>query len=290
MIGPVVGPVPELRFGTIRCLLNLVSDGPFVVTFSNWHPEGVAHQAFGVDFLKSLGINAAHIVAAKSDWFTDDEDGLQQTFDAITALEQFKSATIRLGYGSSMGGYAALRYRHILRLDRLLVYCPQYSIHPDAVGFEKRWAVERKRHGPLCPPIDAVKAGEDVTIAYDSSILSDAAHVQLIDPDRRSKHIKLPFSGHPPMPFLAETGELRPLFMAVLEGGSAMDVAQHAYQKRRQSPAYWSRLAEYWLEKPQINRRLQKGLWALRHAAALQPGNQQYQRSVTRLEQASRNA
>ena len=63
-------------------------------------------------------------------------------------------------YGSSMGGYAALRFARALRADAILALSPQYSIDPAVVPWEDRWRQDGARiawlpalAGPLDPNV-----------------------------------------------------------------------------------------------------------------------------------------
>lgn len=51
-------------------------------------------------------------------------------------LEGFKNI---VGYGGSMGGYAAIKYSNLLNMNRVIAFVPQYSIDPEQVE-DRRYA------------------------------------------------------------------------------------------------------------------------------------------------------
>ena len=51
-------------------------------------------------------------------------------------LEQFEQI---VGYGGSMGGYAAIKYSNLLNMHKIVAFVPQYSIDPDVVH-DRRYA------------------------------------------------------------------------------------------------------------------------------------------------------
>ena len=46
------------------------------------------------------------------------------------SLVQFEQI---VGYGGSMGGYAAIKYSNLLNMHKIVAFVPQYSIDPDVV-------------------------------------------------------------------------------------------------------------------------------------------------------------
>jgi hypothetical protein len=79
---------------------------------------------FGEAMLKENGIPAIHFINLQNHWW--------QIPDLASAIDiankWLASSTSRVGYGASMGGYAALNFSERLRLDKVLSFSPQYSI------------------------------------------------------------------------------------------------------------------------------------------------------------------
>lgn len=85
-----------------------------------------------------------------------------------------------LAYGSSMGGYAGLRFGKMIGATSALAISPQYSMQRDRAGFDTRWAktVNRIRWRPeLAGPLPA---DLHAVIVYDPAHAFDRRHVELI--------------------------------------------------------------------------------------------------------------
>lgn len=78
-----------------------------------------------------------HVIPIGSDWYQyPDLDKLLNVI--LTYKEKYDDVVC---YGQSMGGYAALHTSSILKPQRVLAICPQYTIDKDKIdfntGFEK---------------------------------------------------------------------------------------------------------------------------------------------------------
>lgn len=92
-------------------------------------------KGFGEDILLRLGIPSVHFINLKNHWWQiPDLD--ECLFAGFQLIEHSK---VRVGYGSSMGAYAVLRFSKRLNLDVNLCFSPQFSVNPELVPFEKRW-------------------------------------------------------------------------------------------------------------------------------------------------------
>ena len=54
----------------------------------------------------------------------------------LPIIQRFKNI---VGYGGSMGGYAAIKYSNLLNMNRIIAFVPQYSIDPEQVE-DRRYA------------------------------------------------------------------------------------------------------------------------------------------------------
>lgn len=98
-----------------------------VVTFDSYHePRGFDRPGFGESFFRSERITAIHVMSHGNDWFQYSEIG-----DVIAIVREACSGVERLlAYGSSMGGYAALRLGGLIGAQAALALSPQYSLDP----------------------------------------------------------------------------------------------------------------------------------------------------------------
>ncbi|GBR04351.1 hypothetical protein AA21952_1397 [Acetobacter oeni LMG 21952] len=86
-------------------------------------------------FFAKLGYSAIGIVSRAPNWFPPDE--MSAVAEAIRPRLRGKRVVT---YGSSMGGYAALKFSNLLGAGLALAFSPQWSNNPADVGtFDCRW-------------------------------------------------------------------------------------------------------------------------------------------------------
>jgi len=237
----------------------------WVVTFDNY---GIGHgfdrHGFGEEFLRNAGVSAIHVMGAREDWY--------QYPEMAAAMQAVRQATIGaervMTYGSSMGGYAALRFADAAGANAVLAISPQYSINPQKAPFETRWQQDSQRIRWL-PDVDGVlKVAAKPVIVFDPCG-DDLLHVNLIEEAIAIERIMLPHCGHPSTTFLGEVGLLGSLVLQVLEGTLDADgVRREARRRRRTSSIHHMLLANL-----QPQRRIEWGLKLARKSLELAPHN-----------------
>ena len=213
----------------------------WVVTFDNYSiGHGFEREGFAEAYLKSQGISAIHIMGRREDWYQYPEMP-----DVLAAVrEVVGGATRSITYGSSMGGYAALRFADLLGVDAAFALSPQYSINPALVPFEKRWLQDAERI--VWPPEGepALPTRAQPLVVYDPASI-DKAHVDLIAGETDLVAIPVRYSGHPSAAMLAEQKILSPLLMDVLDGTlDPVKYRQAAKARRKDSVTYLITLSE----------------------------------------------
>ena len=186
----------------------------WVVTFDN-HSIGYGFDrpGFGEHFLKKEGISAIHMLGCGNDWYQY-PDALEACRVARDAIDP---AARRITYGSSMGGYAALRFADAVAADAVLALSPQYSIDPAVVPWERRWEEDARRSLWRPELSGSINCQSAPLILYDPTG-PDRRHVDLINRDVPSTLIGIPYGGHPVASFLAEAGLLRPIVRHLVDG------------------------------------------------------------------------
>ena len=212
----------------------------WVVTFDNY---GIGHgfdrAGFGEDFLRNSGVSAIHVLGRGDDWY--------QYPEMAEVMAAVRGATVGadrvMTYGSSMGGYAAIRFADAAGAHAVLAISPQYSINPAKVPSETRWLQEACRIAWL-PEIDGpIRCGCTPVIVFDPTG-DDRRHVEMIAAETAVEPLDLLHSGHPSATYLSELGLLGPLVLKMLSGTlNLADFRAEARSRRRQCPAYLSRLA-----------------------------------------------
>lgn len=212
----------------------------WVVTFDNY---GIGHgfdrAGFGEDFLRNSGVSAIHVLGRGDDWYQYPE--MAEVMAAVRAATV--GADRVMTYGSSMGGYAAIRFADAAGAHAVLAISPQYSIDPYKVPFETRWLQEACRIAWL-PEIDGpIRCACTPVVVFDPTG-EDRRHVEMIAAETAVEPLDLLHSGHPSATYLSELGLLGPLVLKMLSGTLDLaDFRAEARSRRRQCPAYLSRLA-----------------------------------------------
>ena len=198
-----------------------------VVTFDCYHDvRGLDRTGFGEEFLAQRGITATHVLTRDNDWYQHPEMP-----DAMATVRHAAAgAAAVMTYGSSMGGYAALRFADAAGASRALALSPQYSIDPAKAPFEARFGQDQRRLRFL-PGIDGpIRCAARPVVAYDTHG-TDRLHADRIAADIPITRLRVPYGGHPVGGYLQDAGLLADLVLHVLAG--TLDVAATGRALRR---------------------------------------------------------
>ncbi|WP_336039941.1 hypothetical protein [Acinetobacter calcoaceticus] len=150
--------------------------------------------------------NVIGIMPKQKSWFPQASMiELAKTISPV--LQGFKNI---VGYGGSMGGYAAIKYSNLLNMNRVIAFVPQYSIDPTQVE-DRRYAeffdaVANKDMQIQLPDVDAAR---EYVIVYDPYFSIDREHYLKIKELLPNLHtIHLPFTGHEALSVLASSSLL----------------------------------------------------------------------------------
>ena len=171
-----------------------------LVTFSslgmfNSHGSVANGSIFwGRQLAERHGIAALGFVAKQRHWFCSPE----MPAGVAAALTYTKSWRRVIAYGSSMGGYAALRWGQAAGADTCIVFAPQYSIDPGLVGsFDRRYeyAFSKDRHqGMVLWDSDIPR---NTYMLYDPTEPIDGRHAEIIaQAAPEIHHVTLRTCGH----------------------------------------------------------------------------------------------
>jgi len=232
-------PVTEILYRSQRLEVRRVGAGDGrhqVITFDSYHePPGLERPGFGEAFFAHENITAIHVLSFGNDWFQypETEGVLRLLRDAGRDAERLMT------YGSSMGGYAALRFAAAVGAYSALALSPQYSVNRWRAPFETRWAADRRRIRfirALEKPIEQVPL---MVLAYDPKISLDLRHVVRLTGEADIEQLPIWFAGHPVGPFLNDVGLLRSLVLNVLKGDFERDYFCDAAEEREESSPHW---------------------------------------------------
>jgi tetratricopeptide (TPR) repeat protein len=214
-----------------------------IVTFESYIENPMRDEfqrpGFGEAFFRRERIDAIHVLSADNSWY--------QFPDLPDALSIIRAVTCDyaevFSYGSSMGGYAAVKFASAAGARTAIAMSPQYSLDPVKVPFETRWSREAARirfiHDDNPRP-----ASVRAYVFYDPHD-DDAMHADLFRRDVPVHDIKLNHAGHPAGTFLAETGLLSTTILDIIGGRfDATAFASAARVGRRNSGKYLITLAQ----------------------------------------------
>jgi tetratricopeptide (TPR) repeat protein len=211
-----------------------------IVSFAHHGLQQVDGPGYAEDALRAMGFDVLAVSCRRNNWYQDLSAEAMQ--DVMAQLPAYRSVAC---YGSDMGAYAAVYFGQAVGAKRVIALSPQFSVNPDIVRFDPRWAREAAdisfTHEPLSQQM--IRAGTRYWLIYDPLTL-DGRHAELIKATgAKVTDCPLPYCGHPARFMLEETGELNRLVQK-LALGRPWDVKARVRKHRRKSPAYYFELAQ----------------------------------------------
>ena len=220
--------------------------------------------------------NAFDVIAFKTisdDWFQNIPD---QIFATIDEFVMQKGYEFKVGYGSSMGGYAGIVFSKKLNLDKVVAFSPQYSIDE---SFDRRWE-NSSQQIEFVHRITGHTVSQECKflILYDPSDL-DRLHVEKIQkiiPSGNIQLVRMAYAGHPVTPYLSEIGDIK----YIIENIRTVDFDFKKFSgDKRLSHTYFSNLSKALTNSGKIKFALK----SINTAISLDPTNIDYQRAKTEI-------
>ena len=150
--------------------------------------------------------NVIGIMPKQKSWFPK-ASMVEMAKAILPILQRFKNI---VGYGGSMGGYAAIKYSNLLNMNRIVAFVPQYSIDPEQVE-DRRYAefFDAVANKDMQIQLQDVDASREYIIVYDPYFAVDREHYLKIKELLPSLHtVHLPFTGHEALSVLASSSLL----------------------------------------------------------------------------------
>lgn len=234
----------EILFRSDDLIVRFVAAGArasaacFVTFGSYTNDYSLDRQGFAEDFLRDEGIDAVHVLNRDNRWYQYAEMDEALAAAAVVTARYAEVFT----YGSSMGGYAALRFAHGLGAETAIAISPQFSLDPRVVPFEERWQADLAaitfRERPIEPTVRQV-------IFYDPRMRLDDRHFAMFAAlPAKTVGVAVPYAGHPVGPMLIETGVLKDSIRGIVAGRfDALKVQRAVRERRRRSQHHFFMLA-----------------------------------------------
>lgn len=200
----------------------------------------VDRAAFGERFFVDHHISTVHVVNGRNRWYHEPD-----WREAIAAVRDAAKGYARVvSYGSSMGGYAALRFADRIGVATALALSPQYSPDPRKAPFEKRWR-QRRRERWLPELSDPLPAAIPAIVAYDPMFPAERLHLERIALEMRVDSLSLPYAGHASAAFLSECGLLTEFVLSVVRGTADLAAVRRLARARRKHSLHYLMTLSY---------------------------------------------
>lgn len=236
--------------------------GTVIITFGSYTNEATLDRpGFGEEFLARAGFDAIHVINRENRWYQHPERGKALAAVATAVARDYARA---ITYGSSKGGYAALRYAVPCGADTAIALSPQFTCDPRIVPWEIRWQADVVRTRFDEPPY--VPAPLQY-VFYDPRLLLDERHVDLIAAAGATIRVPVPFGGHPVGALLAETGVLQAAIRGIVAGDFDPRLVRAQVRRER----YASQHQYFVLARRCTARHPEIALRLLERAAAIEP-------------------
>ncbi|HTR12064.1 MAG TPA: tetratricopeptide repeat protein [Roseiarcus sp.] len=212
-----------------------------VVTFDSYSDTRTLERpGFGQHFFEHERIDAIHVIARWNNWYQHHD-----IFDVCKAVAAFAKGYRRVyTYGSSMGGYAAIRFGGLVHARAAIALSPQFSIDRSAARFEHRWTGDVERIDFSVEKRASANLAPLAHVCYDPFDL-DRRHVELLRREVALIELPVRHGGHPVTGFMAEGGLLGEFVVSIVQERFDLDAMKsRTHAARKQSAQFWSVLAE----------------------------------------------
>jgi len=223
-----------------------------VLAFSplNFYAEGEAPRLWGEALFRKHGIAAIGITARSPNWFPPAE--MHAAAAAIRALLA-EWGLPAIGYGHSMGGYAALKYARLLGLRTSLALSPQISIDPVVVGgFDARFAEFFQPLPHAGQQVEASDLAPASLLVFDPLVPEDRGHAAALHGMPGVHRVLATGAGHMTIGMFTESEAALALFAAGLlpaeEAGR--EIREVLRRRRRRNPDYLRRIHDHLADRP----------------------------------------
>ena len=164
-------------------------------------PEGFEGPGFGERFFVKRGIPYVSVRFRKVFWYQ--EAGF---FDAMHAIRSWLGPNVKVStYGTSMGGYGAVLATRALKATRCVAMCPQFSIDPKVVPFERRFIENSNEIGSFRYDVSAnMDADTHYILLFDPSHPNDRRQARLFPKQKYWSYVPTVGFGHAVLPTLVD--------------------------------------------------------------------------------------
>ncbi|MDQ0509966.1 alpha/beta hydrolase [Ancylobacter amanitiformis] len=207
-------------------------DDVVFVTFEPLNPSRTDdREGFGESFFARRGFTAYHFLAHTNSWYQLDE--MPEALARVRA--DIAPGTRVIGYGTSMGSYAAIRFSEALKLDTVIAFSPQASVDPQLVRWETRWAPEGAR---LMWDRNSPRRETKIYALFDPLNL-DRRHISRLRREVELEPVHTYFSGHGSIGYVMECGLLESVILDIVGNRfNGAELEARLWRQRASTPTY----------------------------------------------------
>lgn len=225
----------------IYCRASNIQSTQLIVAFHALqltHYLALPRKGQSRETLRAAGLDSVQIIPRGNQWYQYED------VDAMIGMVRLIADTYCevIAYGQSMGAYGAIHTSALLRPNKVLAICPQFSIDPKKISFDSGFNI-------LANEIDFIRddivenASPDTeyVIAYDQFLLSDKNHYLEYEKYLSNLYrLRMPFCGHGVSEALKKADMIPgDLIQLILQGKNSIDSIRQKFRKRRSHvPAY----------------------------------------------------
>lgn len=182
----------------------------------NQNMGGIGAEEF-VGSTRLPGFSALFVSDLTRSWFNAFAPSL-----LVNAVAERVEGRRVVAVGNSMGGYGAIWSSGHLEVDTVIAFAPQYSVHPEVVPTETRWADYR---AAISSWRDRSLEGyfNDTTRYFTINGDADEIHWSRFPESPNCSHLLLEESGHGPAALLKAHDALNDTIVACLAGSSPLE-------------------------------------------------------------------
>lgn len=167
----------------IRVIFLKGSSSELVISFGDLITRAKGLSINAEKSLVKYDYNVLGIMPKLKSWFP--EASMQNMMQQVAPILADFSRIV--GYGGSMGGYAAIKYSGLLKMNRVIAFVPQYTIDPQEVE-DRRYAefFDVNIHRDMQIQTQDVSEQAEYIIVYDPYYHEDREHYRKIKRSYRS--------------------------------------------------------------------------------------------------------
>lgn len=194
---------------------------------------------FGEEFFRAHRIDSVFVNCSTNEWWQYPE--LSEALSTLRGLAAKWRRTVT--YGSSMGGYAALRFAEAIGATTCIAVGPQYSPRSSIVPGENRYDALVSATEFLHEDAYRVCRTAMNFVLYDPLHRLDKRHVLRYAQEADLLHVRVPCTGHTPTVVLSQCGLLSDVILELLSGTFRSPEFRRNFRRaRRGSSEYWREL------------------------------------------------